>query len=154
VNVYVPTYDTRFFSPHGSLLHPSLAPPSEELSFILSLTDCFELSITMTSNNNDSSDSNISFYEDPENLKKLCNFLRSSEGPPVREAIEMEKRVYYLKGTSCFGFCALSFIRNYSVPHIAQTRRKARHIPGGTQDQEMALQLAQVRHPTRSDCCL
>ena len=39
-----------------------------------------------------------SFYEDEENLKKLCNFLRSSEGPPVREAIEMEKRVYYLKG--------------------------------------------------------
>ena len=40
----------------------------------------------------------LSFYEDEGNLKKLCNFLRSNEGPPVREAIEMEKRVYYLKG--------------------------------------------------------
>jgi hypothetical protein len=40
----------------------------------------------------------IVFYEDEENLKKLCNFLRSNEGPPVREAIEMDKRVYYLKG--------------------------------------------------------
>jgi hypothetical protein len=40
----------------------------------------------------------LSFYEDEKNLKKLCDFLRSSEGPAVREAIEMDKRVYYLKG--------------------------------------------------------
>ena len=39
-----------------------------------------------------------SFYEDEENLKKLCDFLRSSDGPAVREALLMEKRVYYLKG--------------------------------------------------------
>jgi hypothetical protein len=39
-----------------------------------------------------------SFYEDEKNLKLLCDFLRSSEGPAVREAIEMDKRVYYLKG--------------------------------------------------------
>jgi hypothetical protein len=39
-----------------------------------------------------------SFYEDENNLKLLCDFLRSSEGPAVREAIEMDKRVYYLKG--------------------------------------------------------
>lgn len=45
------------------------------------------------------------FYEEEENLKKLCNFLRSAEGPAVREAIEMEKRVYYLKGT---GFVTLN----------------------------------------------
>ena len=38
------------------------------------------------------------FYENEENLKKLCDFLRSKEGPAVREAIEMDKRVYYLKG--------------------------------------------------------
>jgi len=38
------------------------------------------------------------FYDDEENLKKLCDFLRGKEGPPVREAIEMDKRVYYLKG--------------------------------------------------------
>jgi hypothetical protein len=42
------------------------------------------------------------FYEDEENLKKLCNFLRSSKGPPVREAVMMEKRVYYLKGAIAF----------------------------------------------------
>jgi hypothetical protein len=40
----------------------------------------------------------IEFYEDEGHLQKLCDFLRSKEGPPVREAIEMEKRVYYLKG--------------------------------------------------------
>ena len=40
------------------------------------------------------------FYENEENLKKLCDFLRGKEGPAVREAIEMDKRVYYLKGES------------------------------------------------------
>jgi hypothetical protein len=40
----------------------------------------------------------ISFYEDEDHLKKLCDFLRSREGPPVREALLMEKRVHYLKG--------------------------------------------------------
>lgn len=40
------------------------------------------------------------FYENEENLKKLCDFLRGKEGPAVREAIEMDKRVYYLKGKS------------------------------------------------------
>mmetsp|Transcript_31169 Transcript_31169/g.47162 ORF Transcript_31169/g.47162 Transcript_31169/m.47162 type:complete len:326 (+) Transcript_31169:63-1040(+) len=44
------------------------------------------------------------FYEEDENLKKLCNFLRSAEGPAVREAIEMEKRVYYLKGEKLVNF--------------------------------------------------
>ena len=39
-----------------------------------------------------------SFYDDEENLKKLCDFLRSRDGPPVREALLMEKRVHYLKG--------------------------------------------------------
>lgn len=39
-----------------------------------------------------------SFYEEEENLQKLCNFLRSNEGPPVREALLMDKRVHYLKG--------------------------------------------------------
>lgn len=41
----------------------------------------------------------LSYYEDPDNLKKLCNFLRSKHGPAVREATLMEKRVYYIKGT-------------------------------------------------------
>lgn len=41
----------------------------------------------------------VSFYEKEENLKELCNFLRGNDGPAVREAIEMDKRVYYLKGT-------------------------------------------------------
>ncbi len=38
------------------------------------------------------------FYEDEKNLNKLCNFLRSTEGPAVREAVMMDKRVYYIKG--------------------------------------------------------
>jgi hypothetical protein len=40
-----------------------------------------------------------SFYDDEDHLKKLCDFLRTNEGPPVREALLMEKRVHYLKGT-------------------------------------------------------
>jgi hypothetical protein len=44
----------------------------------------------------------MSFYEDEENLKVLCDFLRSSEGPAVREALLMEKRVHYLKGKASF----------------------------------------------------
>jgi translocation protein SEC62 len=39
-----------------------------------------------------------SFYEDVDNQKKLCDFLRTRQGPPVREALLMEKRVHYLKG--------------------------------------------------------
>jgi hypothetical protein len=35
----------------------------------------------------------VTYYSEENNLKKLCNFLRSSEGPAVREAIEMDKRV-------------------------------------------------------------
>lgn len=45
-----------------------------------------------------------SFYEVEENLAKLCDFLRSNEGPTVREAIEMDKRVYYLKGEKLVNF--------------------------------------------------
>jgi translocation protein SEC62 len=44
------------------------------------------------------------FYDQVENLKKLCNFLRSTEGPKVREAVEMDKRVYYLKGEKLIDF--------------------------------------------------
>jgi hypothetical protein len=31
-----------------------------------------------------------SFYDDIENLKKLYDFLRSGQGPPIREALLME----------------------------------------------------------------
>jgi hypothetical protein len=41
-----------------------------------------------------------SHYDDIVNLKKLCDFLRSGQGPPIREALLMEKRVHYLKGTN------------------------------------------------------
>ena len=44
------------------------------------------------------------FYEDQKNLNKLCNFLRSADGPAVREAVMMDKRVYYIKGESKFAF--------------------------------------------------
>ena len=50
-------------------------------------------------------DSAKDFYEDEKHLMKLCDFLRSSEGPPVREAIEMDKRVYYIKGELRVGVC-------------------------------------------------
>ena len=42
-----------------------------------------------------------SYWEKDENLNKLCDFLRSNEGPAVREAVEerIEKRVHYIKGT-------------------------------------------------------
>jgi hypothetical protein len=53
---------------------------------------------TTTTMTTKTEDEGVSFYDDEDNLKKLCNFLRSTEGPAVREAIEMEKRVYYLKG--------------------------------------------------------
>jgi translocation protein SEC62 len=46
----------------------------------------------------------VAFYSDETNLKKLCNFLRGNDGPAVREAIEMEKRVYYLKGEKLVNF--------------------------------------------------
>lgn len=45
-----------------------------------------------------------SFYDNEANLKKLCNFLRSREGPPVREAVQMDQRVYYLKGEKLVNF--------------------------------------------------
>lgn len=44
------------------------------------------------------------FYEEEKNLVKLCEFLRSNEGPAVREAVEMDKRVYYLKGEKLVNF--------------------------------------------------
>ena len=47
-----------------------------------------------------------SFYDDEDHLKKLCDFLRSKEGPPVREAVLMEKRVHYLKGEKLVNFLA------------------------------------------------
>jgi hypothetical protein len=52
----------------------------------------------MATKTDDAAGSPPSFYADEENLKKLCDFLRSNEGPPVREALLMEKRVLYLKG--------------------------------------------------------
>lgn len=45
-----------------------------------------------------------SFYDDEENQKKLCDFLRSREGPGIREALLMEKRVHYLKGEKLVNF--------------------------------------------------
>ena len=50
----------------------------------------------------------LSFYEIEANLAKLCDFLRSKEGPSVREAMQMDKRVHYLKGM-CF-YAGLAFL--------------------------------------------
>jgi translocation protein SEC62 len=52
----------------------------------------------MTTKAEEKASSGGSFYDQEENLQKLCNFLRSNEGPPVREALLMDKRVHYLKG--------------------------------------------------------
>lgn len=60
------------------------------------------MAATTTKENNNGTtkteDKQPTFYENDENLKKLCDFLRSNEGPPVREALLMEKRVHYIKG--------------------------------------------------------
>lgn len=56
------------------------------------------------SNVNEEDTEEIIFYDNVENLKILCNFLRSDTGPAVREAIEMDKRVYYLKGDKLVNF--------------------------------------------------
>ena len=56
----------------------------------------------MVDSNGGSTSDAKEFYEDEKQLMKLCDFLRSSEGPPVREAIEMDKRVYYIKGEYLF----------------------------------------------------
>lgn len=45
-----------------------------------------------------------SAYDDVATLKKLCNFLRGGQGPPVREALLMDRRVHYLKGESSCQF--------------------------------------------------
>jgi hypothetical protein len=68
------------------------------------------LSSTTTTPNN-----KLSFYDDIENLKKLCNFLRSDDGPTVREALLMDKRVVYVKGASTiyiyiYGLCVAVFV--------------------------------------------
>jgi hypothetical protein len=42
--------------------------------------------------------SSDSVFDNVETLKKLCNFLRTTDGPTVREALLMDKRVLYLKG--------------------------------------------------------
>jgi hypothetical protein len=55
---------------------------------------------TSSTTTNGTASKAASFYEEPEHLKKLCDFLRSRHGLPVREALLMEKRVHYLKGTS------------------------------------------------------
>lgn len=46
----------------------------------------------------------LTFYEEEKNLAKLCDYLRSNDGPSVREAVEMDKRVYYLKGEKLVNF--------------------------------------------------
>jgi hypothetical protein len=77
-------------------IFPRLAPlvlaaglPSTLSSFLQT-----DVETTMTSN-----DSKVTaFYEDVDHLKKLCDFLRSRQGPPIREALLMDKRVHYLKG--------------------------------------------------------
>ncbi len=48
-------------------------------------------------------------YEDEKHLMKLCDFLRSSEGPPVREAVEMKGFV----DSGAFQLMNLSTVRHW-----------------------------------------
>lgn len=50
----------------------------------------------------------VAYWENEENLKKLCDFLRSQDGAAVREAVEerIEKRVHYIKGEKLVTFLA------------------------------------------------
>lgn len=94
----------------------------------------------------------VSFYEDVENLKKLCNFLRSKEGPPVREAIELDKRVHYLKGACDNDECTCrnasisqSFLILSCLVRVSSliNRRKTRQFPDGAKERnQMAVKLA------------
>ena len=74
-------------------------------------------------NNNNTKDAPVvavqAYYQDEENLKKLCNFLRTKHGPAIRESTLMEKRVYYLKGT----FQRNSFCRASCVEGMDNSRR-------------------------------
>ena len=59
-------------------------------------------------------DKPASFYDNEDNIRKLCNFLRSRGGVAVREALLMEKRVHYLKGmllsrSSSIAICIISY---------------------------------------------
>lgn len=77
-------------------------PPGEMLALRQLLHTSQRRDSTMAEPNGSEEESKpIEFYEDEENLKKLCNFLRSKEGAPVREAVQMDTRVYYFKG-ECF----------------------------------------------------
>lgn len=65
------------------------------------------------------------FYEPDENLRKLCDFLRGSEGPAVREAIEMDKRVTYIKGALSTPFTNLDRPATVFVRSVFGTRSAA-----------------------------
>ena len=64
------------------------------------------------------------FYSDVENLKKLCNFLLTGEGPRVREALLMEKRVLYLKG----GSIQLNSMNNLTMNYFMGGQRPCQQI--------------------------
>ena len=83
--------------PHNVNLHRHfhLAGPPVGTTTLISFTiDHSFTTATMAPNGT----SAASFYAEDKNLIKLCDFLRSGDGPAVREAIEMDKRVYYIKG--------------------------------------------------------
>ena len=101
-----------------------------------------------------------SFYEDEANLKKLCNFLRSNEGPPVREAVQMDQRVYYLKGallyfrdcTNVTSFDSLFLTISHVYSALSHRRRKIGELLGGTKEgHQMAIESSKIRVTTGSD---
>lgn len=65
-----------------------------------------KVDVVGTVNEEEEEEEELGFYEIEDNIIKLCDFLRSKDGPPVREAIEMDKRVHYLKGEKLVNFMA------------------------------------------------
>jgi len=76
------------------------------------------------------------FFEEANNLKKLCDFLQSKHGPPAREALLMDKRILYLKGvwlsnlrieTSLIVTQAKSWSISWLNPKLELSGRKTSH---------------------------
>ncbi|KAL7562689.1 hypothetical protein ACA910_006376 [Epithemia clementina (nom. ined.)] len=57
-----------------------------------------------TSSSGSSLSKTVEFYQELNNQKQLCNFLRSRQGPKLREAVCMGQRVYYIKGEKLVDF--------------------------------------------------
>lgn len=114
---------------------------------------------TEAKDSNGKASTTTAFYEDGANLKKLCDFLRSRHGPPVREALLLEKRVHYLKGTYYkSGTTLRQFQWFWSVTFVFLSRasrwKVSKLFSGAKEGYQVAVQIATLFHPPWSDCRL